>query len=188
MEIYSINNCSVSNAKSLERCSINYIKPGFCLSLEEMKKARDDFLPPVQYGKNALECCKNLSSSLCFGDDSVPSSPECLHIRKVLGKSGAGRRCNSSLDCLTSSSHQNCYIPYLSSSERLLIFNTSTGPVLFVGDTFSLLRTLRVSNYSKDSLLPLWLPDILQITLKYLVSISAALALLNLVPSFGLDG
>ncbi|OQV23287.1 putative Membrane-bound transcription factor site-2 protease [Hypsibius exemplaris] len=196
MEIYSINNCSVSSPKSLERCSINYTKPGFCLSVDQMKQARDDFLPPVQVGSTGstvLECCKNLSSSLCFREDAAISSPECLQVRKVIQGTTSSqprqhqpipRRCNSSLDC----SDSQCYIPYLGSSERLLIFNTSTGPVLFVGDSYGLLRSLRVSIYAQGSWLPLWLPDVLEMTLKYFVSISAALAVLNLVPSFGLDG
>ncbi|GAV02775.1 hypothetical protein RvY_13299 [Ramazzottius varieornatus] len=190
MEIYSINNCSVTSGKTLERCAFAYSKPGFCLSLDEMKSSRGDFLPPVAHPDVSTEapiyeCCKNASSSLCFRDDNNSSlpTPECLQVRKVLSITHPS--CNSSYDC--PAQHQ-CYIPYLAPSERLLIFNTSTGPVLFVGDPFTLVPVLKVSNFSARSLLPLWLPDVIERTLKYFVSVSAALALLNLVPSFGLDG
>lgn len=79
-------------------------------------------------------------------------------------------------------------MPYLLANERLLVLNTSNGPVIFMGEPSILLAVLKVSNYSAQSLLPLWLPEMLQVSLQYLISVSAALALLNVVPCIGLDG
>ncbi|XP_055333114.1 membrane-bound transcription factor site-2 protease-like isoform X2 [Paramacrobiotus metropolitanus] len=204
MEIYSINQCSANNSRALERCAVAYNKGGFCLSAEAIKSARGDFIPPVKYkqtpsesfhteNSTVLECCRNTSSSLCFymqtkiadySNQTRSISPECLQVKKVRYK----QRCNVSLECRMWPAEE-CYVPYLLPSERVLLFNTSAGPVLFVGDAAGLLRALRVSNYSQaESLLPLWLPGIVEIWLKYIVSVSLALAILNVVPCVGLDG
>lgn len=100
MEISSINQCNVSGSKSLERCCHGDTQKGFCLSMEDMKKARGEYMPPVQfkYGRqenrssydSVMECCWNssASSSLCFHTQPTKSThvnassgtTECLQV------------------------------------------------------------------------------------------------------------
>lgn len=62
-------------------------------------------------------------------------------------------------------------------------------PILFFGDPLDLAYFVGVSDYvPKISLVPLNWPYYFETVCKYVISLSGALALINVVPCFALDG
>ncbi|ESN99309.1 hypothetical protein HELRODRAFT_107238 [Helobdella robusta] len=62
-------------------------------------------------------------------------------------------------------------------------------PLLFLGHPYDLFYSLSVSDYQpKWNYLPLHLPYILETFCKYLISLSGALAIMNVIPCYALDG
>jgi len=117
----------------------------------------------------------------------------CLPARKIL----TGKVCHSNSDCsalndtITATTDPSlCLKPLTRNVTRVIRLGHRKGQeVLFVGEPRELSATLEVTNY-----IPLYntpfvnLPKHLENLCLYLISISAALALLNMVPCFYLDG
>ncbi len=59
---------------------------------------------------------------------------------------------------------------------------------LFVGSPAEVYQTVRVSDYAPSSFLPAGLPDRAELLAHYVASFSGALAVLNVVPCYMLDG
>lgn len=120
----------------------------------------------------------------------------CLPARKIL----TGKACHSNTDCnknstsiatvVDHSSLQLCLKPLTKNVTRVIRIGHRHGQeVLFVGEPRELSATVEVSNYVPIYNTPfINLPKHLENLCLYLISISAALALLNMVPCFYLDG
>uniref|UniRef100_A0A8C4WV76 Membrane-bound transcription factor site-2 protease n=1 Tax=Eptatretus burgeri TaxID=7764 RepID=A0A8C4WV76_EPTBU len=113
----------------------------------------------------------------------------CLPVRKALEMAGE-HPCHTHADCPALLGPSICLQATLVKPARLLIlYRPPTKPVLFVGDPVHLYHTVSVSSYiPRFLLLPCGLPPFLETFLKYVVSLSGALGLLNAVPCFALDG
>ena len=83
-----------------------------------------------------------------------------------------------------------CIFPSQANKSRLLRVTHSSGEdLLYIGDPLVFSFSITVGDFVPSfAFLPNFLPDIISTFCQYLISFSAALALLNAVPSYGLDG
>lgn len=83
-----------------------------------------------------------------------------------------------------------CMHPRLLPDEKLLRVHVAQEPVvLFLGDPRVAYYSVQVSDYlPRASIFPLSLPGMIEMLMNYTISLSAALALLNMVPAYFLDG
>ncbi|XP_062377534.1 membrane-bound transcription factor site-2 protease isoform X2 [Sardina pilchardus] len=139
-----------------------------------------------------MECCSNNSlTDLCF---SYRSNQE----GKMYACLPARRTMESSLTCVTNADCQKqdgagpslCVVPSLENQTRLIRVRHPPLPdMLFVGYPSHLQYSVSLTNFvPRLSFLHLDLPVLLETFCKYLVSLSGALAVVNAVPCFALDG
>ena len=154
-------------------------------------------LRPTAYARDdtgLVECCdaSNSSSHLCFefvGDDANPdwTAPpfSCLPARTVLGARPA--RCRTTGAC---GEQARCLRPVLEPAARLLSLERRAAPaVLFLGAPATVFRdTVILEHVPRWWPLPAAAPRHLETLAHYLLSFSAALAVLNVVPCYALDG
>jgi S2P endopeptidase len=100
------------------------------------------------------------------------------------------RTCKSNVDC---NADEFCVRPVLPAQTMIIrIQRSNADDIFFAGDPIAFFQMLHVSVYTRRwswmTLLPLEFPIILYKFLTYIVSISGALALLNLAPVPYLDG
>lgn len=149
----------------------NYIVNGTALSAEEQ----------------SVECCQGDSlSDICFRMmDGASDVYKCLTARTVTSKQG----CYHPKDCHGIGEH-SCVFPAIPAASRLVRIAHSKGQdILFLGDPQELLYYVSVSNYLPlYTAVPSWFPVILQTLCSYIVSFSGALAVLNMLPAYALDG
>uniref|UniRef100_A0A914DS81 S2P endopeptidase n=1 Tax=Acrobeloides nanus TaxID=290746 RepID=A0A914DS81_9BILA len=84
-----------------------------------------------------------------------------------------------------------CVVPALFNGTTLLRFDlkNSTRPVLFIGLLEEPLYLLELANLTpRFSWAPFWVPSLVELFAKYIITFSLALGLLNAVPCYGLDG
>ncbi|KAL2914659.1 diphosphomevalonate decarboxylase [Polyrhizophydium stewartii] len=105
-------------------------------------------------------------------------------------------QCDSARDCPRG---QICMAPRIArSGDRILHLDLcsaglsdqcQTRRLTFVGDPHELAAYVLVSEHvPRHWIFPLWLPVVAETLLRYVVSLNAALAVLNAVPAFDLDG
>ncbi|XP_071801549.1 membrane-bound transcription factor site-2 protease-like isoform X2 [Asterias amurensis] len=192
--VTSINGCPVYDTSDWSKClgsAVFYPQPGFCMQLGKVQQYSKDVPLYRGYG-GQIECCRNDSvSELCFFYEmgSEVGAPQkhyaCLEARPLTDLP----RCFKGSDCVQTRKTA-CLQPSLDNSSRLLRVYLTTGkPVLYVGDTYLFGYSLSVTNYiPRYRFLPLSLPDVIELFCKYLISFSGALAILNAIPCYALDG
>ena len=190
--ITGVDLCEVKTSENWVNCLKSVMaspQMGYCVS--------DKLLPnrTVHLANQTLlteegdrQCCwHDTQSDICFSvhwpglaDDKYM----CLTARQIVSEN----TCHTASDC--QSLDHVCVRPALSQDTRLLkIIHTGDGdPVLFLGDPRLLLYSVVTSDYRPFSNSPLWVPGLLQTICTYMISISSALALLNMVPAYALDG
>uniref|UniRef100_A0A914WUB6 Membrane-bound transcription factor site-2 protease n=1 Tax=Plectus sambesii TaxID=2011161 RepID=A0A914WUB6_9BILA len=190
--VYGINHCKVHNEDDWYNCLSEMRRSNFgnCVSKKDVAAQRAQKVANV-YGE--LQCCDdNLNatqSHLCFyykNETFVKAEFEysCLPARYVTDH----YVCNSSLPCRA---RTTCIYPALFNSTKLFRFfiANSSRHVLFIGHLSEVTHLVSVSGYvPRSSLFPTWLPVVLELFCKYLITFSLALALLNAVPCHSLDG
>ncbi|KAG5268073.1 hypothetical protein AALO_G00207940 [Alosa alosa] len=142
-----------------------------------------------------MECCSNNSlTDLCF---SYHSNQEgrmyaCLPARRTMESSPT---CMTNADCQKQEQGEGagpslCMVPSLENQTRLIRVRHPPHPdMLFVGYPSHLQYSVSLSNFvPRLGFLHLDLPVLLETFCKYLVSLSGALAVVNAVPCFALDG
>lgn len=163
---------------------------GYCVA-EEMMLNKPVFFDnqTVLAEDGTRECCdKNSLSDICFHvfyAQPRKSVYRCLTARIVTAR----KTCSSLRDCKELLEH-GCVFPAISQPSKLIrISHTNGKDALFLGDPRALLFDFSLSAYSpKSPYSPLWLPNIVQTMCTYFISLSSALALLNMVPAYFLDG
>ncbi|XP_054753404.2 membrane-bound transcription factor site-2 protease-like [Lytechinus pictus] len=193
-QVTSINGCPVYNTETWTQCLrgvVFYPVFGHCMpagKAQQLNKA----VKLYKGSGGEIECCRNDSvAELCFsyrlGEEA--EKPEkmyaCLEARPVIELP----RCHKASDCLQTRK-MVCLHPSLDNSSRLLrVAHNSGPPVLYVGDPYFFSYTVRISSYvPKYDWLPLTLPEVIEMFCKYLISLSGALAILNAMPCYALDG
>lgn len=213
--ITAVNSCPVSDLSDWLRCVTSLVEEpqsGYCMSVNVL-----DSHPSIHHAQTSVspeegvrECCDAglASTHVCFyiirarsaaatpdptqqkqqeggTDDGQVPNYKCLAARSVTLSSP----CFSPRDC-HGAVKQACAAPAVINTTRLLrIEHTQDVDALFLGDPRVLLMTISVSDYQpRASLVWLQLPSVLETCLIYCVSLSGALALLNMLPVFALDG
>ncbi|XP_015760000.1 PREDICTED: membrane-bound transcription factor site-2 protease-like [Acropora digitifera] len=188
--ILSLYGCQVYNKQDWYHCiskTLSAPQHGYCsdlLTITRKNSSQGGF-----YSRGVYHCCKNSTSSrFCFKYVSLSHSKgfACLPARSTMQ---SRKFCNLPTDC-DGPGDKVCVHPSLDNSSRLMKIIRSTGSdVLYVGDPLLLQYTVGVIDYQRRSvLLPMEFPNVLETFLIYLVSLSGALALLNMVPCYALDG
>ncbi|KAI5091991.1 membrane-bound transcription factor site-2 protease, partial [Silurus meridionalis] len=137
-----------------------------------------------------MECCGNNSlTDLCFYYTTQSNNKlfACLPARKTIQTS---RTCRSNSDCETDVTPSVCVIPSLENQTHLIrVKHPPRDDMLFVGYMSHLQYSVSLTNFvPRLGFLHLDLPVMLETLCKYLVSLSGALAVVNAVPCFALDG
>lgn len=190
---------------------------GYCNPLNYIK-THNTSLPSLTMNFGEPDCCNDTSSyRFCFWYQLKTKPPSfvqrllstnvlirissehnstftehaCLPARQTIS---AENTCKINQDCSTGHSrspYRNiCLKPLTKETTRVIKIQHRKGQaVLFVGDPRELGSTILLSNYVPRWSIPfLNIPDHIQTLLMYLVSISSALAILNMVPCLYLDG
>lgn len=213
--IQHVNSCPVRNTQDWYDCLLtiqNSPVEGYC-NPQNYIKTHNTSLAELTENYGEPDCCNDTSSyRFCFwyqtailpttdsigqklfnANRSIRTSLEyiskftehsCLPARQVL----SGTLCQNNTDCLNTG--DLCLKPLTKNTTRVIRLSHKKGrEVLFVGEPRELSATILLSNYVPIYTMPfLNLPKHLESLCLYLVSISAALALLNMVPCFYLDG
>uniref|UniRef100_UPI00398E74AF membrane-bound transcription factor site-2 protease-like n=1 Tax=Pristiophorus japonicus TaxID=55135 RepID=UPI00398E74AF len=111
----------------------------------------------------------------------------CLPARKAIESS---RVCQKNADCRQEFVPSLCVKPSVENQTRLIrIKHSSPMVMLFVGHPVHLQYAVRLTNYMpRFGFLHLDIPIVIETFCKYLLSLSGALAVINAVPCFALDG
>lgn len=191
--ITKINSCSVHSTSDWYDCIeilTSERQPGYCIATRLLEKEHSFSANQTRVMEDGgRECCtSNTQSNICFQvfySKGHPHAFYCLTARSV----SARETCQHSRDCKGVLEFA-CAVPAVSPDAKLLRISHSSGPdVIFLGDPRALLYSVLTTSYRPNGALsPVGLPDLLQTVLMYMVSFSSALALLNMVPAYYLDG
>ncbi|XP_061426372.1 membrane-bound transcription factor site-2 protease [Lethenteron reissneri] len=210
--VTTVGECRVDGAARWAGCLVEEAaRParGFCLSSTSLHFLLLQRPAPVyRRDDGSVECCRNGSETdLCFSYSYSSSNAKdyttkyaCLPVRRVLGES---RACGSNADCRGAAAAAAggggggggdagalCVWPALGNGTRLLrVVHAPRPHTLYVGHPLQPLYSVTMSDYvPRFTFLSIHLPTMLETFCKYLVSLSGALALVNSVPCFALDG
>ncbi|KAF0313640.1 Membrane-bound transcription factor site-2 protease [Amphibalanus amphitrite] len=196
--VTAVNECPVRSRRDWLSClarAASEPQTGYCVSTDLSATYDETIQHPYPRDDTGLvECCdaSNSSSHLCFefvGDDGTPdwTAPpfSCLPARAVLDSGPA--RCQTTASC---GEPARCFRPALEPAVRLLSLRRRAGPaVLFLGAPGTVFADAAVSDHEPRWWpLPAAAPRRIQTLAHYVLSFSAALAVLNVVPCFALDG
>nr|SVE73016.1 EOG090X08FA [Ceriodaphnia reticulata] len=187
-----INDCRITDAGSWNQCLTAVLREsssGFCVT--------NSYFSGIQaIASDQPACCNDseLSQShLCFLSFSeLPKKNHyCLRAREVATISSAW--CRNDKDCTV---NQSCLKPSFrlqsenetDSSSLILVKRNNADSILFVGQPDVIYLSVHVSNYVPRTFLGPQFINCIDHLLRYIVSFSAGLALLNVVPCMYMDG
>ncbi|KAL5010403.1 hypothetical protein ScPMuIL_012708 [Solemya velum] len=189
--VTSISGCRVTSLDDWSSCigvSIHEDPLGHCLT-KDLIKEFDTSAKDYNHSK-LMDCCNMTSNThLCFMYHTK-SSPHnkfaCLPARMTTDRP----MCKFQSDCYLPKVETACVYPALDNETKLLrIVHGNKPPLLFLGHPLDLHYSVHVSNYVPSfKIVPLNLPYIVETFCKYLISLSGALVILNVVPCYALDG
>ncbi|KAK3097010.1 hypothetical protein FSP39_005560 [Pinctada imbricata] len=190
--ITSISGCRVTSIADWNACIMASMKEesmGHCLAVDKVKEL-DTSPKNLSEAKKMIDCCNSTSSThLCF-KYHIKTSPSnkyaCLPARMTTDRP----MCRYQSDCYIPKLDMVCVYPALDNETKLLqVFHGRKPPLLFLGHPLDLHYSVILSNYvPKSSIIPLNLPYVVETFSKYLISLSGALVILNVVPCYALDG
>ncbi|XP_067943601.1 membrane-bound transcription factor site-2 protease-like isoform X2 [Watersipora subatra] len=138
---------------------------------------------PIVQSSKQCECGD--VNHICFQASLKADKPlaeddrRCMNAREVITYSRCPKM--STVKCVTP------YISHLDNSTRLVVlYRSKKPPVLFYGHPAELHQSGEVAPRSDST--PLWIPYSLENIFKCFVSLSGALAILNIIPCYALDG
>ncbi|XP_039210370.1 membrane-bound transcription factor site-2 protease [Crotalus tigris] len=192
--VTSLQDCSVYSVEDWNACLEKmYRKPqtGYCIKSSILQQLSF----PIRGFKRldgTIECCNNNSlTDVCFSYSNKLNSHmtqyACLPARKTIE---ASELCQTNKDCLKYFIPSTCVTPSLENQTKLIrVKHPPQIDMLFVGHPLHLQYTVSLSSFvPRYSFLTLDLPLIMETFCKYLISLSGALAVVNAIPCFALDG
>ncbi|KAL8566957.1 hypothetical protein ACOMHN_059757 [Nucella lapillus] len=188
-----VGDCVVSSVGDWHDCILNSLKQpslGHCLPVNYIKEINTTPKNWSHPADGEIDCCNQTSQThLCFlyhTRTSHNTHYACLPARTTTDRP----ICKLQSDCYLPGVEVACVYPAVDNETKLLrIFHGHRPPLLFLGHPLDLYYSVSVSNYLPgSSLVPLNLPYILETFCKYLISLSGALVILNVVPCYALDG
>lgn len=195
--VTAINDCSVTDFDSWYNCLYRVsLSPhsGFCIEDSHLLDNYEWNSTGLTRSTEVVHCCQaDDPGGVCFAWLNPSTMTQkfkrfsCLPARKLLRlHSGI---CYSEEECKSGSS---CVQPALDNTTRFIQVSRGANieqHVLYVAQASDLYYSVSVSDYvPRTSFLPVNLPYEVQLFLKYVLSFSGALGLLNAVPCYALDG
>ncbi|XP_020279142.1 membrane-bound transcription factor site-2 protease [Pseudomyrmex gracilis] len=196
--IYKLNDCPVSNSEDWHDCILHAVQHpalGYCVK-QSFIQDYDESVPAKQKTNGIVNCCttdSETSGSLCFeyieGPQAAPlhlPPHSCLPARTMINQSH--NFCQASHECLSQDTH--CMRPSLDNVTKIVQIKRKEGKdVLFFGYPPEIYRSVDISDWvPKYAFVYPNLPESLTLLCKYITVFSAALAIINVVPCFFLDG
>ncbi|KAF7721831.1 hypothetical protein EC973_004094 [Apophysomyces ossiformis] len=196
------NNLIDWNAFLLDQHGRNRASQGFCAAIPQEEAASSDNLDccrinedhPFGQSENASISCFEDFASMHTGKN--PELLSCLATLEVLATPDA-KRCTLDSECGT----MRCVTPYTPAIEGQMVRIYATLPpwqgvdnerdkvFLFEGELIDIWESVKVSILRpRFWILPASIPHICELVLRYTSSFTLALALLNILPAFKLDG
>ncbi|XP_043852772.1 membrane-bound transcription factor site-2 protease [Dromiciops gliroides] len=190
--VTQLQDCSVHKVEDWNSClGIISQEPqiGYCISSATLQQLS---FPARVYKRldGTVECCSNNSlTDVCFSYSNNMDAHlyACLPARKTIE---ANQVCRSNADCQKDFISSLCVTPSLENQTRLIrVKHSSQIDMLFVGHPLHLQYTVSLSSFiPRFNFLSIDLPVVIETFFKYLISLSGALAVINAVPCFALDG
>lgn len=187
--ITQINGCQVKNEEDWLSCLSDSIlhRPAYCVS-EDFVHDNEESVHEIEHRKDGIvSCCPSDSSLNCFENFDEERLPQyvCLNIRKTVEHST--NYCHKSI-C---PQHSSCIKPILVNTSTIIHMKRKNRlkDLVYYGHPYDVLFSVKVSEFTpKTKVFEPWLGDAIALMLKYLAVFSSGLALINVVPCYGLDG
>jgi len=187
--IRSLSDCEIRDVESWKRCftylvSDEYKAKGFCVRDSTVKI----------FEENERSCCANLtqpdnSAFFCFQDikEIYELQPICAPAKDIVKD---GLFCLSHEDCHFQNEHGQCRKPRTPAfSNFITISLANDANIIYLGPAEQLWYAIEVGGYiPRFYTLSPKIPIMIEKLLFFLMSLSSALALLNMAPIISLDG
>ncbi|XP_003218885.1 membrane-bound transcription factor site-2 protease isoform X1 [Anolis carolinensis] len=190
--VTSLQDCPVNSVEDWNSCLGKIsVKPqtGYCIKTSVLQQLS---YPSRGFKRldGTIECCNNNSlTDVCFSYINNLNSHQyaCLPARKAIE---ASQLCRTDVDCQKDFVPSLCVTPSLENQTRFIrVKHPPQVDMLFVGHPLHLQYTVSLSSFvPRHNFLSVDLPVVVETFCKYLISLSGALAVINAVPCFALDG
>ncbi|XP_030058114.1 membrane-bound transcription factor site-2 protease [Microcaecilia unicolor] len=187
-----LQDCPVHNVDDWHACLDKLsqkAQTGYCINAATLQKL--SFSSRVYRRLDgSIECCSNNSlTDICFSYSNNLDSRlySCLPARKAIE---ASQICRTSMDCQKDFVPSVCVTPSIENQTRLIrVKHPPHIDMLFVGYAVHLKYSVSISSFiPRYNIFSIELPVMIETFCKYLISLSGALAVINAVPCFALDG
>lgn len=194
--VTGLEDCAVSGVEDWTHCLSllsHSSQSGYCVPSASLQPSWAHGRPYKRLD-GTIDCCSNNSlTDLCFsytkpqGRGVRDKEFACMPVRKMVSGS---RVCRTDEDCAHAQVPSVCVTPSLENQTRFIRVNHPPhAHMLFVGYPPHLHHAVSLTNFvPRFGFLHLDLPVFLETFCKYVVSLSGALAVVNSVPCFALDG
>lgn len=186
--ITQINGCRVNNEDEWINCLRDSIlhHPAYCVE-EDFVHDNEESIHEVEHHKEHVSCCPSDPALNCFENFDEERLPQyiCLNIRRTVEH--AKSYCHK-FSCPERSS---CIKPILTNSSTIIHMKRKNRvkDLVYYGHPYDVLRNVEISEFSpKTKIFEPWFGDAIALMLKYLTVFSSGLAIINVVPCYGLDG
>jgi S2P endopeptidase len=188
--ITQINGCAVKNEEDWLRCLSDTIHhhPAYCVS-EDFVHNNEESIHEVDHQKDGIHsCCPTNPALNCFENFDVERLPQyvCLNIRSTV--EAARDYCHKS----RCDEHSHTCIKAILPNTTTIIHmkrKNRTKDLVYYGHPYDFLRNVEISEFTpKTKFFEPWFGDAIALLLKYLAVFSSGLAIVNVVPCYGLDG
>lgn len=188
--IFKINDCKVTNEDEFLDCLMASVKhhPAYCVN-ENFVHENDESIHEIEHQKDGtVVCCSPSNPALnCFENFDEERLPQyvCLNIRNTIEHSK--HYCHKG----ACPEHISCVKPILPNSTTIIHIKRKnrTKDFIYYGHPYDILRNIEISKFvPKTRIFEPSFADAISLMLKYLIVFSSGLALVNVVPGYGLDG
>lgn len=187
--IYKINDCNVSNDDEYVDCLTEslYHHPAYCVD-ENFVHENEESVHEVEHLKDGtITCCSSNPALNCFENFDEERLPQyvCLNIRNTIEH--AKHYCHKNV-C---PEHISCVKPLLPNTTTIIHIKrrNRTKDFVYYGHPLDILNNIDISNFvPKTKVFQPSLADAFSLMLKYLIVFSSGLAIVNVIPCYGLDG
>lgn len=188
--VFKINDCNVSNEDEWLYCLTSSIlnHPAYCVD-ESFVHENDESIHETEHQKDGtINCCRQNPALNCFENFDEEKLPQyvCLNIRNTIEHSR--NYCIKTNSCPES---DTCVKALLSNTSTIIHIKRRNRAKDFVyyGHPYDVLNNVEISQFvPKTKIFSPYLADCISLLLKYLIVFSSGLAIVNVIPCYGLDG
>lgn len=187
--VIEINGCRVTSEDRWTECLVRSIRshPAYCLTDDFVTKNEESMHEIEHLKDGTVSCCPSNPALNCFESFDHERLPQyvCLNIRKTVEHS------ENYCDGHNCPEHFSCLKPVLSNSSTIIHVKRKNRSIdmIYFGHPYDFLQYVEVSEFTpKTKIFEPWFADAIKLLLKYLAVFSSGLALVNVLPCYGLDG